>query len=313
MPAIQSSVFFRNVAQVANPRSGVFKYRATLEDGKVWLIYAMPSNGVVPQLRLVSNVQLQGVRGWSGVIQVAKNPAGSNGEAYYDNSAGVYPVAASITGSVSGSSGTYRISWTKAGIIGIPLLMYALPHHIRSAQNLQGRTYMQLQTTTKGMATAVTGDSWTLLEPSLPTDMGFAPWSPAMRSQSVLSLAARYLIRQVALSEINQDYTAQTNLDSMYFSGKALAKFATIIYTTHDLLNEQALALAGLNKLKIAFARFANNQQTYPLVYDSRWNGVVSVGSYVIGDSGQDFGNTYYNDHHFHYGTSAICTPLLSC
>lgn len=68
------------------------------------------------------------------------------------------------------------------------------------------------------------------------------------------------LIKQVAVSEINQDYNAQTNLDSMYFSGKALAKFAMIVYTTSDLLNEPDLATQGLNELKGAFAVFATNQ-----------------------------------------------------
>ena len=46
----------------------------------------------------------------------------------------------------------------------------------------------------------------------------------------------------------------------MYFSGKALAKFAMIIYTTHDLLNEPNLATQGLNELKGAFAVFSTNQ-----------------------------------------------------
>ena len=32
------------------------------------------------------------------------------------------------------------------------------------------------------------------------------------------------------------------------------------------------------------------------------WKGVVSEGTYKTGDLGLDFGNTLYNDHHFHYG-----------
>ena len=151
-------------------------------------------------------------------------------------------------------------------------------------------------------------------EQNLPLDIGFAPWTPGTRSRSTLSVAAMQLIQQVAVSEINQDYNAQTNLDSMYFSGKALAKFAMVVYTTHDLLNEPDLATLGLNQLKGAIAVFATNQQIYPLVYDTVWNGVVSSGSYITGDSGQDFGNTYYNDHHFHYGyfiyTAAVIAYL---
>ena len=32
------------------------------------------------------------------------------------------------------------------------------------------------------------------------------------------------------------------------------------------------------------------------------WGGVVSSATYATGDPGADFGNSYYNDHHFHYG-----------
>lgn len=37
-------------------------------------------------------------------------------------------------------------------------------------------------------------------------------------------------------------------------------------------------------------------------MYDTDWKGIVSSASYVTGDPGVDFGNSYYNDHHFHYG-----------
>lgn len=151
-------------------------------------------------------------------------------------------------------------------------------------------------------------------EQSLPLDIGFAPWTPRTRSRSTLSETAKQLIQQVAVSEINQDYNAQTNSDSMYFGGKALAKFAMIVYATHELLKEPNLATQGLNQLKGAFAVFATNKQIYPLVYDTVWNGVVSSGSYVTGDPMQDFGNSYYNDHHFHYSyfiyTAAVIAYL---
>lgn len=308
MPAIQSSVFFRTVALVTPPRKGVFKYNITLEDSKSWLLYAVPKNGQDPQLKLMSNTLLQGLRGWSGTIQVAKNPAGSHGESIYDGSAGVFPTAAAISGSVSGNEGTYQIQWTKAGLTSLPLLTYALPHHMQSLDDKTstGKTSVQLQTTTKGVATAIVGDTWTLVEQNLPIDMSFAPWTPTTRTKKALTKDALGVIQQVAASEINQDYNAQTNLDSMYFSGKALAKFATIIYTTNDLLNQEDLATQGLDELKGAFARFVTNKQIYALVYDTVWKGVVSNGSYITGDSGLDFGNTYYNDHHFHYGQSAF-------
>lgn len=41
------------------------------------------------------------------------------------------------------------------------------------------------------------------------------------------------------------------------------------------------------------------------------WGGVVSTGSYITGDPGVDFGNTYYNDHHFHYGYHVLAAAYI--
>ena len=305
MPAIASGVFFKTVVAVSSPRARVFKYRLVLEDSTIWLLYAIPNDDQDPRLRLVSNSQLQGVRGWNGVIQVAKNTAGANGESTYDSSTGVYPTSGAVSASVTETTGTYQLSWSKGGLVnGQSLLMYALPHHVQSfdATTSNRKTSVKLQTTTKGVATAVLADRWTLVEPSLPTDVSFAPWSPSLKSKTALSKYALNLIKQVASSEIQQDMNSQTNLDSMYFSGKALSKFAMIVYVVSDLLHEPDLAAQGLEQLKGAFARFVTNQQIYPLVYDSKWGGIVSSATYKTGDPNQDFGNSYYNDHHFHYG-----------
>lgn len=314
-PAIQSSVFFRKVV-AAGSCAGVYKYRITLEDGKCWLVYVRSNDISDPGISFVSNTELQGRSGWSGFIQVAKNPDGSASESVYDESAGVYPICTTITGSTIGFSGTYKLYWTKDGITEVAasptLLMYALPHHVQSfnESTMLGIKPFQLQTATKGLATAIVADSWTMLEPNLPVDIGFAPWTPSQRSTRNVSIAARHVIKASAQIEVHQDMAAQSNLDSMYFSGKALSKFATLIYAIYDLAREPQLAAEGLQQLKAAFARFVSNQQKYPLVYDTAWKGIVSVSSYVTGDEGQDFGNTYYNDHHFHYGMYAHGHPL---
>lgn len=311
-PVIQSGVIFRSVVSSGTVRSS-FKYRITLEDGKNWLLYATSEDGTDPKIQLQTNTLLRGQPGWTGTVQVCKNPSGGDGESRYDASAGVYATTANIGGTVSGTTGTYQIWWQKAGVVSCPLLMFALPHHVESfaPATASGSTNIKLQTTTKGVATAIAADSWTLIEEELPTDMGFAPWSPATGSVKTLSGAAINAINNVGASEISQDMMAQTNLDSMYFSGKALSKFATLVYTIHDLAQNPSLAAAGLAKLKDAFNRFASNRQTYPLVYDTAWKGLVSSGSYITGNPGQDFGNTYYNDHHFHYGYFVHCASII--
>lgn len=298
-PAIQSSVFFRNFDPTPGPKSGVFKYRVTLEDNKSWLVYVIPDNGSDPNIQHVSNTLYRGSPGFTGTIQVAKNPFGSPGEAMYDAAAGVYAVDAQVTGSVTDTHGQYSLSWVKRGLSSTALLMFALPHHVQSFDNsTRGlKTGFQLTTTTKGNATAVIADSWTMIESNLPTSMDFAPWSPTIGPVSTLSSSAVAAIKSVAATEATADMDSEVNLPSMYFAGKKANKYASLVYTIHDLLNDPVLAATALTKLKDAVARFVKNTQTFPLVYESAFRGVVSSGAYVTGNPVEDFGNTYYNDH----------------
>ncbi|KAJ5170259.1 Glycoside hydrolase family 81 [Penicillium coprophilum] len=304
-PLIESGIFFRKVVSAGSPRSGIFKYQVYLEDDTTWLLYATPADGNDPSFKLNSNSSMSGPMGFSGTIQVAKNPAGKSGEKFYDNSAGVYPVSGEVSGSVTGDVGNYTLSWTKAGkdVQGTPLIMFALPHHIQSFDHAtKGRiTDINLRTTTKGNATAVIGESWTMVEENLPIDMGFAPWSTTHGSIHELSAAAQHAIIEVAPHELQQNISGQTALNSMYYSGKALSKFATLVYTVNQLGNNVEIATDAFQKLKKAFDLFVQNKQENPLAYDAVWKGVVSTAGYN-GDLNQDFGNTAYNDHHFHYG-----------
>ncbi|KIW94756.1 uncharacterized protein Z519_04733 [Cladophialophora bantiana CBS 173.52] len=308
-PAIQSSIFFRSVAAAGEPKPGIFKYKVTLEDGKVWLIYATPANGFTPNFQLVSSTLLRGLPNWYGDIQIAKLPD-DQFESIYDEAAGAYPTAGHIAGFAQNTTAQYSLSWSKGGACSsnTTLLMFALPHHCESFDfNTKSNvTGIQLATTTKGNATAVVGDYWVLKEDNLPVSLGFAPWRPGHPTdfQGTISLspAALSVIQNISPTEASQNMSAQTNLNSMYYSGKALSKFAQLVYTMHDLTNQQALANAALLELESCFEVFTNNRQQYPLIYDTDWKGLVSSASYVTGDPGADFGNSYYNDHHFHYG-----------
>jgi len=192
--------------------------------------------------------------------------------------------------------------------------MFALPHHIASMDQSASAssTGLRLMTTTKGMAVGVLADRWTMVESNLPVGMSFAPFDSSGRSIASLSSAAISAINSIADSEINQDYNSQCCLDSMYFSGKGLAKLAMMIYVLNDLVGNKTLAQTGLAKLKTCMAVFVGNKQKNPLVYEQAWGGIVSTAGYS--DAGADFGGTYYNDHHFHYGyfvyTAAVIAHL---
>jgi endo-1,3(4)-beta-glucanase len=84
-----------------------------------------------------------------------------------------------------------------------------------------------------------------------------------------------------------------------------------LVYATHAFAQNHTLASIGLEKLKQAYALFINNSQQYPLVYDQKWGGVVSSASYKLNDPQFDYGNTYYNDHHFHYGYFVYAAAVI--
>jgi len=303
VPQIQTGVFYKTVTRsTQEAKVGTTKYKLHLEDGTKWLLYAYHTKGGALDLQVVNNGLAISKKPFYGVIQVAEDPG--NAESMYDKACGAYCTGVELSGSVGDTSGSYTFNFQKAGMPNATLVMYALPHHQSSfdgATKGKMSNNVTLQTTTKGLAAAVLADSWTMTE-QLPNNLGFVPWSPQAGSVATLSNNAKKTIQNIAIQEVSQNMLEQTNQDSMYFSGKALAKFATILMAVNDMVGDQDLAQKGLSTLKVAFARFAENKQKYPLVYESGWGGVTSSASYVTGNSGADFGNTYYNDHHFHYG-----------
>ncbi|CAN9402383.1 unnamed protein product [Alternaria alternata] len=308
-PVIETTVFFLSLDWVERVNGVTDKYRTVLNDGSHWLLY-VTSDGSIGTLPFVleNSTTITGPADFIGKIQVTKNPSGEAVESIFDHSAGVYAVNATISATVNGAFGSYTIDWTKGGLVERPLLMYALPHHVESfdQQTAASLKDITLVTTTKGFARAIVADRMTMVENDLPDTIGFAPWAKnpnaAGGSENInVNSQALALINQAGIAELSQDMIRQTSLNSMYYSGKGLVKFATIIYTLNSMTGNSQYAAAGLDRLKDAFNVFVNNTQPEPLVYDQVWKGIVSGASYS-GDLGLDFGNTLYNDHHFHYG-----------
>ncbi|KAK0385422.1 hypothetical protein NLU13_7898 [Sarocladium strictum] len=313
IPRIQTGVYFKTVTRVTKfAKPHVTKFNFNLEDGSTWHLYAYRTRGDELELEVVNNMLAQSRKPFFGSIHIAKDPGTTGSEQALDDGAGVYPVTLELTGTASGGNGSYSFNYQRGGHEMGNMYMYALPHHVDSfdSETAGGLTRFQLQSTTKGMATLVQGSRWTMVE-KLPVDMHLAPWHPDKGNMTQLSDHAKGAVHAAAYKELSQNMVAQSNLDSMYFSGKALAKFATICYVVHDLIGDKGLAQRGLGQLKAAFGAFAANQQKFPLMYESAWGGVVSSATYVTGNSGADFGNTYYNDHHFHYGYHILAAATI--
>lgn len=221
VPLIQTGVFFKTVTKSTQAvKSGVSKYKFQLNDGTKWLLYAYNTGGTALDLQVTNDSTAQAKGRFYGTIQIAKDPG--TAETIYDAACGAYPTGVELSGTANGATGTYTFSFAKAGLSGTKLLMFALPHQVSSfdaGTRSAVSSAVSLQTTTKGIATAVVADSWTMVE-SMPVDMSFYPWLPGVGNKAAMSANTRAYVRKIAQQELSQDIMAQTDQNSVYFSGK---------------------------------------------------------------------------------------------
>lgn len=221
-PILQSGVFFRSITQAKTaPKEGVIKYTIVLEDSSKWLVYAHSTSGQPLELSIANNSLIKATSKFQGTLQIAKSPIDA-AEAVYDAASGAYATGSALSGTAKGPAGTYTMTFSKGGLKDATLVMFALPHLVESFSSTTkaAATEVKLQTTTKGVATGVVADSWTMEEKDMPVGMGFAPWSPSLGNIGTLSPSAISSIQKVAASDLKQDMMAQSNGDSFYFSGK---------------------------------------------------------------------------------------------
>ncbi|KAG0262994.1 hypothetical protein DFQ27_001989, partial [Actinomortierella ambigua] len=324
-PRIYSNVMIRTMTKVDNtntagpgpgPGPQWSKYRFLIEDGITWLLYARADSASAPplQLELRNNTVAVASGEFSGTIHIAKVPSGNDeAEAIYDASAGVYPVQGALDiceKYVEGGGAAYIIDWIVAGEVSRPFLHFTLPHHRQVLTPSVRSTSISLPSTTKGDMVAYLGASWHLLE-SQRLQPDFLPqnWRQRVTADQLTR------IRNQTLQDLAEiDFDAATNLDSMYFAGKGFAKLALLTLVASDVLDDRpGLGEQCLTRLKAAFRRFMTNNQMSPLVYDTTWKGIISVQGLETGPLA-DFGNSWYNDHHYHYGyfihTAAIIRHL---
>lgn len=190
----------------------------------------------------------------------------------------------------------YVIAWRKAGDGSVPVLQCAQPHHL-AALELSGGTSSQLTSlkfasTTKGSMVAVAADQWVLNAKMLDV-----AWLPPKSPDPALTPEILACLREDLAPDLQAEATA---IGSNYFAGKVLFRFAQAVLVA-DALGETALRDAAAGRLQVALAEFAAGRTANPLRYDEVWGGVVASAG-LQGDKLCDFGNSYYNDHHYHWG-----------
>jgi endo-1,3(4)-beta-glucanase len=261
-----------------SPASGT-RFTLTLGDNSSWVLYAS-----APITFSWNAGALTAAASFSGTLRVANVPAGNT--AVLDAHAGAVPRGGTFD--VSIGSDVARLHFNFATTGSGPLLVMAMPHHLPRLQGaaLQALNYPSMT----GTLQAVEGSTWTLRMP-----LSTITWG-APRAIDPARLAA---VKAALTADAAYDPGAGANADP-YFGGKYLAKLARLALIA-DEVGDTASAAALRARLTPLAAKWLGGTNTADnLVYETSWGGLVTVNG--LANTGADFGQGIYNDHHYHYG-----------
>lgn len=209
----------------------------------------------------------------------------------------------------------YAYQWKTSGDCTNGLLHYAQVHHVDTmdrhfAIEAQG---VAAHSTTRGLMQGIVTKTypaeWRMVEPvDFPIDF-YPPQKPNS------SVVESFDIKKNLIADINSTWTIALG-QSYYFNGKAAQKYASLCLMAGDpsIVGDDDTELLSycIKKLEGLVAPFLSNAWTNALNYDTIYRGIVSSQGFTLHDPNVDFGNTMYNDHHYHYGYWIVTAAIIN-
>ncbi|KAK7215835.1 hypothetical protein V2G26_003838 [Clonostachys chloroleuca] len=226
---------------------------------------------------------------YNNVIRLAKVSQESH-RVLLDQYHSAYPTAAKLEYELGNTEGAIVFSWETVG--SGELLMLTWPHHRGVMQNGNFPPTSALgYLTTKGWMYPALGKQWRLTY-----KLSDVVWNPTRKLDSSCSDAVikglEYEVSQLKTSD------APVPNDFYYWGGTLAAKSRLALIA--DDLGRQDLIAPVIGYLKTSFQPWFEYSHTTQAAYETAWGGIINKAGAT--NEFVDFGNGYYNDHHFHYG-----------
>ncbi|WP_437645607.1 glycosyl hydrolase [Sorangium sp. So ce362] len=266
------------------------RFEISLNNGQKWVLYAFPEITLEwDALSMAADEK------YEGSLRLALVP-GPNAAAELDEHAAVIPVGGDIEASVKEDTASVRFVWRTEG--EGDLLTMALPHHMKHLDKLQ--TADISYPTVIGKMTGVSGATWELVYP-----LSTIGWDAPRRASDEWGDAL------VDALEDDRTFTPDQAVvgTDPYLGGKQIAKLARLAQIA-EVVGKADLAEELRARLKSHLNPWLNGENANPLVYDTTWGGLVTTNG--LADETADFGQGYYNDHHFHYGYFLYAAAVLA-
>ena len=252
------------------------RFELKLNNGQTWILYASQPTTISAG----GNAVTFGAA-FKGSVRVALQTAQVTA-AVLDKYSTAIPIGAALRLSATADTGVVEFAWKKQGTGTI--LAMGLPHHLEHLA--QPEIVTDGITSVRGPIRGVAGDLWQLQY----------PLSPAIRSAPRDVDPAH---KADVIAALNAEKGAKPNAGDSYSFGKQVGRAAELMLIA-EALGEKASADQLRSAIEDALAPWLDGQGGDALRYDETYGGVIT--SKGAGDPGSDYGNGWYNDHHFHYG-----------
>ncbi|TDH64812.1 uncharacterized protein CCR75_000633 [Bremia lactucae] len=194
------------------------------------------------------------------------------------------------------------------------LLHFALYHHLESmvgpvtTYTTPGAIILNAATRGRMVGQVCTVPKWSFYEPEADFEVDFYP----------IDRPTPYIVEKIdLLNTLKKDITANWtgwDVDSWYFNGKTFQKFASLCIMASDKLivgDDTKLLKFCLQKLERLIEPVLNNTLTPFLMYDTLYHGLISTSIFRNNNIYEEFGNSIYNDHHYHYGYYLVASAMI--
>ena len=192
------------------------------------------------------------------------------------------------------------------------LLMLALPHHAQtmSHKNLVEQFDINYESI-KGTMAPFIGSKWTYEEKLTEID-----FEGDIAKEQVAKMDEK--TKDIILKQVTRDLTRvlPTMDENVYGYGKQVARLAQLAHIAHQVELHGHNSAYGpvttkaVELLHYYLSEFFESKNDDVLIYDVSFGGMVSKNG--LTDKQDDFGNGWYNDHHFHYGYLLYASAMMA-
>ncbi|OAA76585.1 Glycoside hydrolase, family 81 [Akanthomyces lecanii RCEF 1005] len=265
-------------------------FTVTDTKGTVYLIYALSSITLTAKSDSSSSGTIRASGKFDGVLRLVML-ANQSHKTLLDQHYKTYPTAASLDYSFGSVDGTVIFNWDTQGD-GAQLLMLTWPHHRLTMQNPSFPPTSALgYLTTKGWMYPAIGNLWR---------MNYALSDITWNAPRPLDSSCADGVRNGLEYEVGQLNVSSAPVPGdFYYWGNTMAAQARLALIADDM-GRHDLVDKVVSYLKASFEHwFQSSSSTLP-AYETGWGGIINKAGH--NNAYVDFGNGYYNDHHFHYG-----------